>query len=656
MHSQSFRPVSRVSSVLLLSFCIGRIAAACDVTTVGPDADRNVDGIVITATRIEQSLTKVGSSVTLLQAHQVRASQKTTVADLLATTPGITLSRNGGLGSVTSLRIRGAESDQTTVLIDGVRLNDPSAAGGGYNFGNLLTNGVARIEVLRGPQSTLWGSQAIGGVVNIVTPVPQGPLSAELSAEGGARNTSSVTAHAQAGGDRFAWRLGGNYLSTDGISAFNEDLGGRERDGYRNAGFNARGILQITDDIAADVRSTWSKGRVGFDGFPPPSFAFADTREYGYTEELASYAGLQIASLDGRLQNRIGFAYTDTDRENFDPDSPVTQTFDAVGRNERWEYQGTFAIFRNSTAIVGLESERSKLGTASPTTFDPAPTPLVRDVRLDSAYAQIQFAPIAAVSFTGGARYDDHETFGGNTTAHAAVAWTVTPTTSLRASYGEGFKAPTLYQLFSEYGNASLDPESAYGWDGGIEQRLFDGAIAVSAIYFSRDTGNMIDFVSCFGSSSPRCLTQPGGYYENVQKTTAEGVELGVAAFIGERLRIAANYTHLEAQNAVRGSTDFGHQLPLRARETANADVTYSWNFGLTTTIAVQRVGRSFDNAANTFVLDSYTLVDLRAAYEYSPALQIYGRIENLSDENYETTRRYGSMGRGGFAGFRWSF
>lgn len=653
MHSLSLRPVSWVSCALFLwSSCVASIAAASDIVT---DAS-NVDHVVITATRIEQPLAKVGSSVTLLQASDVRASQKTSLADLLATTPGITLSRNGGFGSVTSLRIRGAESDQTTVLIDGVKLNDPAAAGGGFDFGNLLASGGARVEVLRGPQSTLWGSQAIGGVVNIVSPVPQGPLSAQLSAESGSRSTSSVSAHAEAGGERFAWRVDGNYLTTDGISAFDEDLGGREKDGYRNVGFNARGILQITADISAELRSTWSRGRVEFDGFPPPAFAFDDTREYGYTEELASYAGLTAMSFDERLQNRIGFAYTDTDRENFDPDSAVPRTFDAFGRNERWEYQGCFEISDSSNAIFGLESERSELNTVSPTTFNPAPAPLAHDVRLDSAYAQIQFAPVAAVSVTGGARYDDHETFGGNTTGHAAIAWTVAPATLLRASYGEGFKAPTLYQIFSEYGNSSLEPESGHGWDTGIEQRFFDGAIAVSAIHFSRDTRNMVDFVACFGSSSPRCLVQPDGYYENVQKTSADGVELGLAALIGERLRIAANYTGMAPRNEVRGSANFGRQLPRRARETVNADVTYSWNFGLTTTVAVQRVGRSFDDAANTFELDAYTLVDLRAAYEYSPALQIYGRIENLFDASYETTRRYGSIGRGGFAGFRWSF
>ena len=652
MYRASSTPVSRAVSFILFS------ASASAVAATGSDAadgGTNVDQVITTATRMEQPLSKVGDSVTVLQPAEIRASQKKTVADLLITTPGITLSRNGGIGGTTSLRIRGAESDQTTVLIDGVKLNDPSSTGGGYNFGNLLTNDIARIEVLRGPQSTLWGSQAIGGVVNIVTPEPQGPLSASLASEGGSRDTGEIAMSAQDGGERFAWRAGGNYFTTDGISAFDENLGGREHDPYRSIGFNARGILHITDTVTADLRSTWSKGTLDFDGFPPGSPTLADTREYGTTEELVSYAGIKAVSFEGRLQNRIGFAYTDTDRDNFNPDLAVRRTFDASGSNKRWEYQGTLEVTDNIHSTFGLESERSELSTASPTVANPNPKPLARGVRIDSVYAEVQYSPIAPLSLSTGARYDDHDTFGGDTTGHAAAAWSITSSTVLRTSYGEGFKAPTLFQLFSEFGNDSLNPESAHAWDAGIEQRLF-GNITVSATYFQRDTVNMIDFVSCFGNSAPRCVTQPGGFYENVQKASTDGVELGFAAEIAERLHVTANYTSMDPTNSVRGNANFGRQLARRPRETANGEVTYDWSFGLSTTLAVQHAGRSFDNAANSVVLDGYTVVDLRAAYEFSPELQIYGRVENISDEQYETTRRYGSIGRGAFAGFRWNF
>lgn len=650
------RPFVSLASVSRTSFAFCLLATHGAYAADAPTAASMPDHIVVTATRSPTNLTNVGDSVTVIEAGQARRSQKTVVSDLLTTTPGIMASRNGGLGTTTSLRIRGAESDQTVVLIDGVKLNDPSSPGGGFNFGNLLVDDIARIEVLRGSQSTLWGSQAIGGVVNIVTPVPQGPLSATFNAEAGSYDTAKLSARAQAGNDRYAWRIGGNYLTTDGISAFDEDLGGRERDGYRNVGFNARGLLYVTDAITAELRSTWSRGRVGIDGFPPPSFAFADTREYGITEESVSYAGVNIDSFGGRLQNRVGFTYTDTDRENIDPAATVPQTFDAYGRNLRWEYQGTLALGDSATAVFGAESERSELSSASPTASNPNPTPLQRDVSLDSAYTQLQVTPFKALTLTGGLRYDDHETFGSNTSSRAALAWAVTNSTLVRSSYGEGFKAPTLYQLYSQYGTASLAPEESESWDVGVEQRVLAGAIVLSAAYFERDTTNMIDFVSCFGAGTRRCIAQPAGYYDNVQETTADGYELGLSAALTSQLHFVANYTSLDARNAARGTSHFGRFLARRARESANAELTYAWSIPLVTTLAGQYVGRSFDNAANTFALDDYVLVDLRAAYAVSDKLEIHGRIENLFDEDYATIRRYGSIGRGGYVGFRQSF
>lgn len=619
--------------------------------------DSDIQNVVVTANRIEQPLSRVGDSVTVISAKEQRLSQKTSVSDLLATTPGVTVTRNGGLGGSTTVFIRGAESHQTVVLLDGVKINDPSQASGGFNFGDLIATDYARIEVLRGPQSTLWGSQSIGGVVNIVTSMPEGPLSGALSVEGGTHETALVRARAEAGDERFAWRVAGGYVTSDGISAYERDLGGTERDSYRNVGFNARGIYHITENASAEVRSTWIDGRSEFDGFPAPAFRFADTLEYGSTEQLVTYAGLNLTALDGRFENRIGFAYTDTDRRNIDPRSPVPVTFDAYGRYKRWEYQGTLLISDAISGIVGLESERSELSSSSPTTFDPNPTPVEGDVKIDSAYAQLTVTPIEAITLTAGLRYDDHDTFGDHTTARASAAWSVTPSTILRSSYGEGFKAPTLYQLYSQYGNLALDAEQAEAWDAGIEQRLFTDKVTVAATYFHRDTQDMIDFVSCFDDIVPaRCTTQPDGYYDNVQQAEAKGMELSLAAQLTERLAFTANYTDMESKNVARGSDNFGRSLQRRPDQTANAQISYEWPVGLTTSVAVQHAGRSFDNVANTVVLDGYTLVDFRASYAVSKSLEVFGRIENAFDEDYETIRRYGTLGRTFYGGLRQSF
>jgi vitamin B12 transporter len=652
VHTKSVcRPSFRTSSSLLAASI-----ALTSWSALAADASDGVEDVIVTANRISQETSRVGDSVTVITAKEQRRSQKTAVSDLLAATPGVTVARNGGLGGTTTLRIRGAESHQTVVLIDGVKLNDPSSASGEFNFADLLTTDFAQIEVLRGPQSTLWGSQAIGGVVNIVTPMPEGPLSAAYSAEGGTHDTAIVRGHVQAGGDRFAWRVSGNYLTSDGISSYSRDLGGRETDSYRNVGFNARGILHITDNVSAEIRSTWSDGRSDYDGFPPPNYSLADTPDYGVSEELTTYAGVNFDVFDGRLENRIGFAYTNTDRKDTDPSSSVPTTFDAEGRNERWEYQGTLRITERVNTIVGLESERSELNSASPTTFNPHPLPLKGEVQIDSIYAQVNVTPIDALSLSAGVRYDDHDTFGSHTTTRASAAWSVTSTTILRASYGEGFKAPTLYQLYSLYGNLNLDAEEAESWDAGVEQHFFDKKLVVSATYFDRDTTNMIDFVSCFGESSPDCLARPDGYYDNFQKTNAKGVELAAAAHLTEQLSLTVNYTNMEAENTARGTPNYGHELPRRPKETANAQLSYEWPVGLTTTVAVQHAGRSFDRINNRDVLDGYTLFDLRASYAVSDSLEVFGRIENAFDEDYETVKGYGTLGRTFYAGLRQSF
>ncbi len=370
----------------------------------------------------------------------------------------------------------------------------------------------------------------------------------------------------------------------------------------------------------------------------PPS-TLTDTREYGDTEELVAYAGVNATTFGGKLQNRIGFAYTDTDRENIDPDSPVPTTFDATGRNERWEYQGTLTLNDIVGGVFGLESEHSELNTRSPSEFDPNPVPLAHDARLDSVYAQLSISPIESLTLTAGMRYDDHDTFGNESTGRATLAWAATPTTIVRASYGEGFKAPTLFQLFSEFGNEALTPERADAWDAGIEQHLLDDSLLLSATYFGRNTRDMIDFVSCFANTDPRCTTRPFGFYDNVQKTEVDGFELGLVAHLGERLRFDANYTDMETTNRGAGA-NFGRELPRRPGQTLNGELAYQWPIGLTTTVAVTHAGRSFDNASNTVVVDAYTVVDLRAAFALRDDLELYGRLENAFDEEYETIAR----------------
>ncbi|MCH4267861.1 MAG: TonB-dependent receptor [Brevundimonas sp.] len=623
-------------------------AAAPDVA--GRAGATAVEDVVVTANRSAQPIERVGASVTVLTQAAIEARQTPAVVELLAQTPGISFTRNGGVGTSTGVNIRGAESQHTVVLIDGVKLNDPSSTQGGFNFGNLLVGDTARIEVLRGAQSTLWGSQAIGGVVNIVTAEPTEALQGSLDAEAGAHGTTYFRGGIGGANERLSWRLAASRYDTDGFSAFAK---GTEDDGYTNTGLSGRLNVKVTDAVSLDLRSVWSSGRNDFDAFN------GDSREYGKTQELVAYAGLNFDLLDGRFRNRIGYAHTDTDRRNFNPDNKVQAlTFDAEGQNRRWEYQGAFAFTEALNATFGLEHEKSEMKTRSPGDWDPNPAFGRGEAELNSAYGQLQWTVLDGLTLTGGLRYDDHAQYGDNLLGQVAAAWALNEgDTVVRASWGQGFRAPGLYELYSEYGNLTLQPEEFDSWEIGVEQRLFDRAV-VSATYFNRQADNEIRYNGCSTPSTDPLCTVNGagrwGYYRNVQKTEAQGVELVGRVDVTERLSVSANYTWTDAMSA-SGATD-GKRLTRRPEHMANFAADYAFAFGLKTGVAVRYVGETFNNDTNTVKVGAYTLVDLRASYPINDNLEVYGRIENAFDEDYQTVLNYGAPSQGVFGGVRVRF
>ncbi len=611
--------------------------------------------VIVTATRTPQLPAAIGASVSVISAAALGLRQAVGVADVLRDQPGVSINRNGGLGGVTSVRIRGAQSDQTVALIDGVKINDPAAPGGGFDFGTLLAGNLDRIEVLRGPQSTLYGSQAIGGVVNLITRQPDGPLRGSADAEIGELQTWRLRAEASGKLEKLGFALGGGRFESKGISAFNERRGGRERDGYVNSAANGRLTYDFTSAVQLDARAWWSRGEVDVDGFAPPTFALGDTPEAQVTEQRIFYAGVTLTALDGRWRNRFAAMRADTDRVSRNSSLSVPVTFDSSGVNERLEWQSTFDLTPHLQLVGGADREDAQLKTGAPSSFNPNPPQARASATLDGMYLQAQATPTDGLTASFGVRRSDDDRFGEAITTRATIAYTPNDgATILRASVGEAFKAPTPFQLFSDFGNVFLRPEQAVAYDVGVEQALLDRALSVGAIYFRREAKDEIDFVSCFGNAAPFCAGRPFGTYNNIAVTFADGWE-ATARLKAGRWRAALAYTSLDARNRTPGA-NFAKRLPRQPDGNASLDLGYAFAAGHSLSLGVTEVGKSFDNAANTRLLKGYTLTALRGSWQVTEKIALYGRVENATDESYETASGYGSMQRQAFVGVRTKF
>ncbi len=589
--------------------------------------------LIVVASGVAQYPSEIGQSITIISGNEIRNAQAISVSDLLAATPGITVSRNGGPGKATAVRIRGAEDSQTLTPIDGVRVNDPSSPGGAFDFGNLLTGNIARIEVMRGPNSVPWGSQAIGGVVNIITAAPTDHLSGNARMEYGYKDNLDMVGSLSDSFGPVSASLGGGYFKDGGTSVFKD---GTERDGYRQYGANGKVEFALSTDFSLDFQAYYANSKTQLDGYPPPYYGFADTSEFSTTKELFTYSGANFRLFDGDLKNRISFTLADINRDNFDGPGQSVPSFLARGRVKRMEYQGDARLSDTVRTIFGVEHETSRFSDG----FSPART------SVNSGYAEIIANVTSALTVTGGARFDDHQDYGTHSIFSANMAWRPTDTTIIRASFGEGFKAPTLYQLGSYYGNRALKPETAKSYDIGIEQELIGTTLSVGATAFLRNTSNQIGF--------DYSASRPNGYYNNVDRTRAKGIEAFLRARPSDKLSVNANVSMIKAKDRATGQA-----LLRRPEYSVNASLDWQAQPWLKLGADIHSVSdsRDYDFATfNSTWLDGYSLITLRGAVTLGERLELYGRVENLFNVRYETVSGYGTLGRTAHVGIRAMF
>jgi vitamin B12 transporter len=622
------------------------------------DQSEDLAEIVVVAMRMPESADKVGNSVSVLTETQIKESQRIDLTELLATTPGVTFSRNGGPGNVASLYVRGADADHTVILIDGVVMTDPSTPSGNIDIGDLLVGDITRIEILRGAQSTLYGSQAIGGVINIETAQPQPGLGASLQGEKGSLDSSLAQAAIGGKFQQWTFRLSGTYYATDSVSDFDRQYGGAGDDPYHNAVLSGRATYDFTPDFQFDARGYYTNSTVDYDGYPPPDYVFGNQQNYQTNRQYFGYTGLNFNLFDSRFKSRLYVDYMFTDRADYGPEYLPTSTITVQndhysGTDVRVNYQGNLDIAPGYSAVFGLQQEKYL--------FDSTPySPAEANSGDNSAYAQLQGEVVKGLTLTAGERFDHYDGFGEHFTGQVAAAWVLPTSTVLRSSFGQGFKAPSLYQAY--FGIPDLHAERSHDWDAGIEQRFWEKRIVLSATYFDTRFTNLIEFDGCPGS--PLCASNPVfyyGYYANLGKARSSGEEYQASVKLSESLTLSANYTHLRTIDETPGSPTYGLPAFNRPGEAANLTASYTWPAKLSTSVAVRYAGPSLSENFNVYpytilTLGGYTLVDFRASYPVNERFEVYGRMENLTNKVYETIYQYGTWGRTAFGGIRLKF
>lgn len=579
------------------------------------------DEIIVTSSRLNQTQSEVGSSISVISADDIEKLGFDFVIDAVATAPGVTVNQNGGFGGVASVRIRGAASEQTLVLIDGVTVNDPSSPGGGLDFARLDTDSIEKIEILKGPQSTLWGSDAIGGVVSIITKRPEAGFGSTAFAEYGSFNTVRGGVSVKGGGDRGDFRLAVATIDTDGISKADENNGNIEEDGYKSYTLSGRGGLNLPIEGRLDISARYTDAKTEFD-----SFVFGNQGNVGdgddetESKEFAGNISLKVPTFDGRLENHFLIGYSDIDRQNFSGGAP---SFGAKGKRMTARYQGTLNINDKNTLAFGAEHEES--------TADD------QDTSINSLFGLYEFKPIDDLTLTGGVRFDDHERFGTETTGRVAAAYSPTEILTFRASWGQGFKAPTLFQTTffccgATQANANLQAERSEAFDVGLELTTPDRRAQIGVTYFTQDVENLITF--SFADSG----------YSNIVGADTKGVEVFANYQVLDWLGLGANYAYLDAID------NTGSRLIRVPEHSGDVTLTVDPKGPLSGTLLARYNGEERDGGA---VVDDWVRLDLNAAYEFNTSVEFYGRIENLLDEQYQQIIGYGTPGLSGSVGVR---
>ena len=581
---------------------------------------------------------QLAQPVTVLTADDLDRIGGADITRVLAAIPGATWHRDGAAGAWTGLHLRGAASDEVLVLIDGVRMQDVAAPTGGFDFGTLTGLGIDRVDVLRGTGSVVWGGGALGGVMAITTPETKG---LNASVEVGSRDTLAENIAYGLRHDRYALSLNTGYTATDDVPGRREN----QPSGFHQWRFGGRGRFNVTDAFSLVAAARYADDKATGNAFPLPHELAADTARSLETEQLSGRAGGHYDKGAVTLDGGYGFATTRTVYGVGTPGGLLAANW--LGKSQRADLTGAVRLAPGLAVNFGADDE----WTGYSGSFDAQ-----HRARIASVHGLIGWHD-AHGTLTAGYRHDDHSAFGGHDTLSFSASARLAEGLRLRASYAEGFKAPTLYQLYSGYGNGALNAETAQSYDGGLDYSGFGGTVRAALSLYRRDSRNLIEFLRCAGSADPRCAghTAPGdGVYANAGAARAQGGEFELTLVPSIKWRFSALYSHDNATDRTPGGAALGKDLPSRPRDSATLSTEWTSPFkGMVLGADLHLQSASWGDAANTARLAPGAIATLRASLPFGSFLDFYGRIENVLNDHAPTAAGYGAPGRGVFAGVR---
>ena len=614
------------------------------------------NSMLITATRTPSNIDTLGSTVSLITAKDIDRKQYVSLDEVLMSVPGLNVVQSGGKGAQTSVFLRGTNSEHVLVLIDGVEMNDPSTPSGAFDFSNFLVEGIESIEVVRGSQSVLYGSDAIGGVIQIRTKKGQGDLNFRVKAGVGTQSTHRESAVLSGEKNNFNYSVAIGRLDTDGesIAAKKKLAPGSitEDDNYENIVFSTRLGWKGFDSLEADFTARYIETEADIDGgFDFSGNTAEDADATNDSEQL--YLGLELKGLyaDGVWQPILTASRSDIERQSKDErQSPfgtlVDTSFD--GQKTKFALQNNLFLFENQIITIGFEHESEEVNSKGFSDFGGfiinQLTNADRDTK--STYIQDQIEVNDQLFITVGARYDDTDDFGSELTYRTTTSYNATENTRLHAAYGTGFKAPSLFQLFgftpnnfgSAYsGNPNLDAETSDSWEIGIDQLFFAGDIKTSITYFETKVEDLI-------------TTQYIGFNStSVNRDNADmsGVESAIHFKALSNLDIDINHTY------TRTKDEDNKELLRRPKHKANIEFNYepAEHININTNVLYTGQRVDVDGFGQRVDVGGYSVVNVAAAYKLSNNVKLFARLDNLTDKYYEPAYGFQALGRAGFIG-----